>query len=93
MSIRILPALVAGFLVSGVASAETLMVDGQLSVAPASVETPGRGLNMATVESRFGAPAGKHAPVGQPPITRWDYPGFSVFFERDLVIHSVVTTR
>jgi hypothetical protein len=30
--------------------------------------------------------------VGAPPITRWDYPNFSVFFEGDRVIHAVVTT-
>ena len=27
--------------------------------------------------------------VGQPPITRWDYREFSVYFERDRVINSV----
>jgi hypothetical protein len=48
------------------------------------------------VEQKFGAPVAKHAAVGgasahQPPITRWDYTGFSVFFERDRVIHSVAT--
>ena len=30
-----------------------------------------------------------YATVGQPPITRWDYPHFSVFFEKDRVIHAV----
>ena len=42
------------------------------------------------VESTYGAPAQKHATVGQPPITRWDYPNFSVYFEHDRVIHAVV---
>jgi hypothetical protein len=46
---------------------------------------------MQSVESRFGAPTAKHAAVGKPPITRWDYPTFSVFFENDRVIHAVVT--
>jgi hypothetical protein len=45
---------------------------------------------MAAVEARFGAPATKHAAVGDPPITRWDYSGFSVFFEHNLVLHSVI---
>jgi hypothetical protein len=27
--------------------------------------------------------------VGAPPITRWDYADFSVFFEHNLVIHAV----
>jgi hypothetical protein len=43
------------------------------------------------VEKQFGAPAEKHPTVGKPPITRWDYPNFSVFFEGDRVIDSVVT--
>jgi len=46
---------------------------------------------MSAVEKRFGAPTSRHPAVGQPPITRWDYPGFSVFFEYDRVIHAVVT--
>jgi hypothetical protein len=27
--------------------------------------------------------------VGHPPITRWDYPAYSVFFEHDHVLHTV----
>lgn len=46
---------------------------------------------MTAVEQRFGAPNSRHAAVGQPPITRWDYARFSVFFENDRVIHAVVT--
>jgi hypothetical protein len=45
---------------------------------------------MATVESRFGPPSNRHAAVGNPPITRWDYPQFSVYFENDRVLHTVL---
>jgi hypothetical protein len=45
---------------------------------------------MERVESAFGAPTNRHAAVGDPPITRWDYPGFAVYFEYQHVIHSVV---
>jgi hypothetical protein len=31
------------------------------------------------------------AAVGQPPIARWVYPSFVVYFERNLVIHAVAT--
>jgi len=58
--------------------------------AAALPERPSRGSTMAAVEARFGAPATKHAAVGDPPITRWDYSGFSVFFEHNLVLHSVI---
>jgi hypothetical protein len=73
------------------AQAEIVVVGGQPQVAPASVSMPARGSSMSTVESKFGAPAVKHATVGQPPITRWDYPGFSVYFEGNLVITSVAS--
>jgi hypothetical protein len=47
---------------------------------------------MGQVEAKFGAPVTKHDAVGAPPITRWDYAGFSVFFERDRVIDAVTTS-
>jgi len=53
-------------------------------------DTPARGSTMTQVESRFGAPATRPAAVGDPPITRWDYPQFSVFFEYDKVLHAVI---
>ena len=60
--------------------------------APDAVrEVPVRGMSMANVRNVFGAPREEHAPVGEPPITRWDYDGYSVFFEFDKVLHSVVT--
>jgi hypothetical protein len=69
--------------------AETLAVDGQLAIKPAGVETPQRGASMAVVEQRFGAPANKSSPVGNPPITKWFYPNFVVVFENDKVLHAV----
>jgi hypothetical protein len=44
---------------------------------------------MERVASRYGEPASRHAAIGDPPITRWDYPGFSVYFEHNIVLHSV----
>lgn len=52
--------------------------------------TPRRGMDMAAVERQFGVPNNKDPAVGDPPISRWDYDGFSVFFEHQLVLHSVV---
>jgi hypothetical protein len=57
--------------------------------AEASVAAPARGTSMDAVEARFGAPAERFAPVGQPPITRWVYPSFVVFFEYSHVVHAV----
>jgi len=83
--------LLAGSLLAGIAGAETLVVNDQLTVREAPGERPARGMRMTAVEAHFGAPQNRHAAVGEPPITRWDYPGFAVFFERDRVIHAVVT--
>lgn len=74
---------------AGAAVAETLVVDDQVQLRNSAVERPHRGATMQSVEKQFGAPTERHATVGQPPITRWDYPGFSVFFEKDRVIHAV----
>lgn len=63
--------------------------------ATAPVETtslttlPGRGMSMEQVEARFGAPSEKIPAVGEPPISRWVYSNFTVYFEHNLVLHSV----
>jgi outer membrane protein assembly factor BamE (lipoprotein component of BamABCDE complex) len=84
--------LVGGLCFAGAALAETIVVDDQVQVRDSTVDKPKRGVTMSQVEAKFGAPVTKHDAVGQPPITRWDYAGFSVFFEHDRVIDSVVTS-
>ena len=54
-----------------------------------SATPPRNGITMAEVEQVSGTPKAKHDAVGQPPITRWDYDGFSVYFEYDRVLHTV----
>ena len=58
---------------------------------------PTRGMSMAQVEQRYGAPQRKLAPRGgdtrkHPVINRWDYSNFIGYFEHDHVIHSVLNT-
>jgi hypothetical protein len=50
---------------------------------------PTRGMTQARVEANFGAPQSAREAVGDPPITRWEYANFVVFFEFDKVIHAV----
>jgi hypothetical protein len=95
MQIRILVALLGGLAVAGGAVAETIVVNDQVQVRESRTDVPKRGLTMEEVQKQFGAPVTRHAAVGdgsphRPPITRWDYNGFAVFFERDRVIDSVV---
>jgi hypothetical protein len=91
---RIPAALLCGLALgtAGIAMAETIVVDDQVQVRESSVAKPKRGITMTQVEAKFGAPVTKHDAVGQPPITRWDYPGFAVFFEHDRVIDTVATS-
>jgi len=70
--------------------AETLAIDGQVAIKPVGIETPQRGATMSAVEQKFGAPANKSGPVGNPAITKWFYPNFVVVFENDKVLHAVV---
>lgn len=71
-------------------SAETIVVGDQVMVKQTEVPHPKRGMSMAEVQKHFGDPRERHPTVGTPPITRWDYADFAVFFEKDLVIDSVV---
>jgi hypothetical protein len=73
------------------ALAETVVIDDQVAVRKSTLARPARGATMSAVEAKFGAPQDRHAAVGTPPITRWDYSGFSVYFEKERVIHAVVT--
>lgn len=91
-SIVIVAAATAGLLAAWQpgAHAETLLVDGHVMVAKTDIARPTGGMTMAAVEARFGTPRERHPTIGKPPITRWDYDRFSVFFEKDRVIDAVV---
>ena len=71
-----------------------LAVPAPASVAPPAATsapaTPPRGTSMDDVRSKFGAPAQEVPAVGTPPITRWEYSGYIVFFENDKVLHTVI---
>jgi hypothetical protein len=70
--------------------AETIVVGDQVQVRQTEVPHPKRGMSMAQVQKHFGEPRERHPTIGAPPITRWDYDNFAVFFEKDLVIDAVV---
>lgn len=77
---------------AGLAHAETLLVERVQAEPEAAL--PDRGLSMAQVQARFGAPTARLDPRGGqktqwPVIHRWTYPAFTVYFERDTVIDAV----
>ena len=57
-----------------------------------SDSAPARGMTKNQVEANFGAPHSIIGPIGDPAIYRWDYAQYSVFFEHNYVLHSVVTS-
>jgi hypothetical protein len=53
------------------------------------LNTPRSGQTMDKVKEIFGEPQKQAPAVGDPPITRWIYQDFTVYFEYDRVIHAV----
>ncbi len=87
---RVVPLL--ALLAVSAASAETLLIQRVQEENNAAL--PARGLSMAQVEARFGAPSERLDPRGGqkrqwPTINRWSYPGFTVYFEKNKVIDAV----
>ncbi len=80
-------------LLSGTASADTLTLPPPENAATSgtvvSVTLPGRGMSMDQVEAKFGPPRERMPSVGEPPITRWVYDDFTVYFEYEYVINAV----
>ena len=79
------------FILAGNGQADILKMPGdsvpQVATSP---DAPERGMSKLQVEQTHGAPQSIEGPIGSPPIFRWNYPGFSVFFEQNYVLHSVV---
>ena len=85
---RSLALLLGALLLCSPALAQTLEIPlGQQGDAVAGL--PQLGESKRSVLERFGLADEEHPAVGQPPITRWDYREFSVYFEYDHVVNSV----
>jgi len=70
-------------------SADVLNLKGNRTVVQ-SANTPVRGMTKEQVLSRYGEPSTRRGAVGDPPISRWDYNGYSVYFEYNIVLHSLI---
>ncbi|WP_260291689.1 hypothetical protein [Sedimenticola hydrogenitrophicus] len=79
--------------VAPLAPADVLLVDA-IKQAPANssegLVRPRPGQTMEAVRVRFGEPEQELPWVGEPPITRWIYGDFTVYFENEYVINTVV---
>lgn len=72
-------------------SAEDIRVPVGQQSQESSQKVPRTGITKNAVREKFGEPLQQAAPVGEPPITRWVYSDFVVYFEYDHVIRSVRT--
>lgn len=75
------------------AQADTLNMKSVGAQPPNSAQgviRPVNGMSMDKVLKKFGEPVKRIPAVGEPPITRWVYQKFTVYFEHNLVIHAVV---
>lgn len=79
-----------GLSIASAAQAERLLVEDLQEANMASMDTPRLGQTMEQVEIRFGTPRQRVEPVGNPPIGRWVYDGYTVYFESDRVLHTVL---
>ena len=84
-------AALAALLTGTIASAEVIRVPvGQQAAEKRVLGTPQRGTSKAEVRRRFGDPLRETPTVGNPPISSWEYENYRVYFERELVLHSVL---
>lgn len=91
MSRKLLSLLAVYGLLAGVSSvsADTLLIDGLQTARASTSDRPVRGMSMDAVQAKWGQPAAQRGAVGEPPISRWEYGDFIVFFEYQRVIHAI----
>ncbi len=80
--------LLTGLLVTAPVQAESLAIPGHTETDEVQV-MPRRGTHMDTVIAEFGQPDERYGPVGEPPIREWVYGGFRVYFEHEIVLHTI----
>lgn len=72
-----------------VAAEEIRIPVGEQAKDQAPVDMPTKGMSKERVKALFGSPLEEIPAKGQPPISRWKYQEFTVYFDSDIVIHCV----
>jgi len=90
----LIPAVSSLLLVSGAHAEQgsqnaTLLVDTVRAGGGMGNGLPLQGQTMQQVHASLGAPEQQTPAVGQPPISRWVYDGYTVYFEHERVLHTV----
>ena len=78
----------SGLMMHGASAGDKLTIPGHVATNDAQV-MPRRGITMEQVLESFGEPDNRFGPVGEPPITEWVYGSFRVYFEHQIVLHSI----
>lgn len=70
--------------------AEILKLPDQAPEIVQISNAPTRGMTKRQVRSTYGEPLNQNSAVGNPPIAGWEYTNYTVYFEGDYVLHTVV---
>ncbi len=88
MVLTLVMVISAGLAQTGIAQADVLLIEEVRQSE--RMNLPVNGGNKDQVRAGFGDPVQEHAAVGDPPITLWTYADWSVYFEYDLVLFTVL---
>ena len=62
---------------------------GEQAKNQSPIDMPSKGMSKERVKTLFGEPLEDIPAKGQPPISRWKYQDFTVYFDSNAVIHCV----
>jgi outer membrane protein assembly factor BamE (lipoprotein component of BamABCDE complex) len=81
--------LAASLQIPPVLAEEIRIPVGEQAKALATIDMPAKGMSRERVKSLFGEPLEEIPAKGTPPISRWKYQEFTVYFDNNTVIHCV----
>lgn len=88
MVLALMVTALAGFALPLSTVADVLLIEEVRQAG--QMDVPANGTSRADVRARFGEPVKTRAAVGDPPISQWEYDGWSVYFEYDTVLFTVL---
>lgn len=81
-------------LTSSYAISDTVTIpEEQQGFSQQELSRPTQGMSKEQVQLKYGEPNSFRDPIGDPPISSWTYEHFTVYFEYESVIHSVMTRK
>jgi len=92
MTIRhLLIAVTASIALTSTSFADVLTIGvGQQAADKQAMSRPYKGMERQDVLSSYGNPLRQTSAIGEPPISNWEFSEFTVYFEYNHVIHSVL---